>query len=236
MVTLERIDERGDELQELRERYNQLCAALAFGSGSAVASGDRLLQELQNLAQRIVAIETRQASAAVNLNESEARGAADTPSSSETASHAAAPPSAAARPSNVIAFRFKMKAAGDQQPGFIPDMTSRKPLPQDGAMANRRAARPQAPAAAEANEIRSAIIAQGEAILLISGRCDDHRARLTRIEDHLATATDLPQLSAEVAALRDGSEKQRQQLVVLATAVHRLARLLADDSDGNASI
>jgi uncharacterized coiled-coil protein SlyX len=236
MVTLERIDERGDELQELRERYNQLCAALAFGSGSAAASGDRLLQELQNLAQRIVAMEARQANAAGSLHESEARGAAASPSPSETASHAATPPSAAARPSNVIAFRFKMKAAGDQQPGFIPDMTSRKPLPQDRAETDRCPARPETPPAIKADEVRSAIIAQGEAILLISGRCDDHRARLTRIEDQLAASTDLPQLSAEVAALRDGSEKQRQQLVVLATAVHRLARLLADDSDSNANI
>jgi uncharacterized coiled-coil protein SlyX len=230
MVTLERIEERGDELQELRERYNQLCAALAFGSGPAAASGDRLLQELQNLAQRIVAIEARQANAAVNPDESGPRGAAAHPTSSDAMSDAAAPSSTAARPSNVIAFRVKMKAAGDQQPGFIPDMTGRKPLPHSGVMANRQSDRPKSAPAAGPDEIRSAIISQGEAILLISGRCDDHRARLTRIEEQLAT-TELPQLSAEVAALRDGSEKQRQQLVVLATAVHRLARLLAGDSE-----
>src|SRR5215468_2785834 len=44
---------RGDDTGELRARYNQLCAALTMSAGTNSAVADRVLLELQALAQKI---------------------------------------------------------------------------------------------------------------------------------------------------------------------------------------
>ncbi|MGH6929337.1 MAG: hypothetical protein ACREEV_13550, partial [Dongiaceae bacterium] len=44
---------RGDDTAELRARYDQLCTALTNNAGTNVAAAERVLQELQTLAQKI---------------------------------------------------------------------------------------------------------------------------------------------------------------------------------------
>jgi hypothetical protein len=226
METRERIDERDDELQDLRERYNRYCTALAFGGGAG--SGERLLQEIQVLSQRILAAEARQA-----------RSAEDAPSAppampaATAAIHQAASP---ARASNVIAFRVKMKGTADQRPGYLPDFTTLPSRPGDARPASKPVvqAGPAVAAVPEPIEgLRDAVVAQGRAILVVSARCDQQQARLVQLEERLPVAHAGNDLSAEVAGLRQESENQRQQLVVVATAVHRLARLLASGSSSD---
>ena len=53
MASSEQPIRRGDDTAELRARYNQLCAALTMNAGTNAAAAERVLQELQTLAQKI---------------------------------------------------------------------------------------------------------------------------------------------------------------------------------------
>lgn len=235
MVTLERNDERGDELQELRNRYNRLCAMLAFDTGASTLAGERLLQELQSIAQRIVAMETQRAT----LESTQSTAAAEFPTPAEPTAigaldRGATQKAAPSRTGNVIAFRVKMKRIADPQSGFMSDDDALPPVLGLGHGAKPPEVQPEAVidvGSAGIEGLRQAIADQGQAILLISNRCADHRARLMRIEERLAAATDLQRLSAEVATLREGSQKQHEQLAALATTVLQLARRLVTASD-----
>lgn len=62
------------ELRELRHRYNQLCARFAEGSDIDPISAANTVQELQELSDRIVAIEVRAEMAARELRQAVAAG------------------------------------------------------------------------------------------------------------------------------------------------------------------
>ena len=93
---------RGDDTAELRARYNQLCATLTMSAGTNSAVADRVLQELQALAQKIAFRQAERDSASRPL-----AGAAPAAAASPTA------PRSDARPvhgkGNVIAFRCRVK-------------------------------------------------------------------------------------------------------------------------------
>ncbi|MGH6933847.1 MAG: hypothetical protein ACREEE_15615 [Dongiaceae bacterium] len=238
MVTRERIEHRGNELRDLRERYNQLCSALAFGVNANADSGERLLQELQIVMRRMIAIEAQHQGAESGPVSSTPHARDPAPESTPTPDQATAPHSASPRASNVIAFRVRMKGTADQQPGFIPEMDKRSLEVHRDNRLSTGATRPKGAVSARdegSNELRTAIMAQGEAILVISNRCDEHKARLARLEGQGPATADLRQFADDVVALRGDAEKQRQQLIVLATAVHRLARLLASEPGHDAA-
>src|SRR5215467_5194650 len=105
---------RGDDTAELRARYNQLCAALTMSAGTNNAVADRVLQELQALAQKIA---FRQAE----------RDSTIRPSAG-AASKSAAPVLAHG---NVIAFRCRVKGQARENPRLpaaLSALTERKPI------------------------------------------------------------------------------------------------------------
>jgi hypothetical protein len=207
---------RGDDTAELRARYNQLCAALTMSAGTNSAAAERVLQELQALAQKIA---FRQAE----------RDSTSRPTA------AAPPPQAEVRvhgKGNVIAFRCRVKGHARENPRLpaaLSALTERTPIV---ALESARPAAPTpqrqtvAPAKAEPPMV-AAIAKQGAELERLVRKSEDQSRILEQLEGRLERGEDSPQLSAEVAALRSAAARQGEQLMSLATAVHRLAKLLA---------
>ena len=215
---------RGDDTAELRARYNQLCAALTMSAGTNSAVADRVLQELQALAQKIA---FRQAE----------RDSASRPPVSPAPPVA---PPADARPvhgkGNIIAFRCRVKGRSRENPRLpaaLSALTDRAPIvpfessperPQPAAA--RQRARDAAPTPVEPPMV-AAVAKQGVELERLVRKSEDQSRILELLEGRLGRSEDAPQLSAEVTALRSAAARQGEQLVSLATAVHRLAKLLA---------
>src|SRR5262249_45817595 len=108
---------RGDDTAELRARYNQLCAALTMSAGTNNTVAERVLQELQALAQKIAFRQAEHDSAI-------------------KPSVAPAPLPAEARPvhhgkGNVIAFRCRGKGRARENPRLpaaLSALTDRTPV------------------------------------------------------------------------------------------------------------
>ena len=111
---------RGDDTAELRARYDQLCAALTMSAGTNSAVADRVLQELQALAQKIA---FRQAE----------RDSASRPPASAAPISAPSPaaPQKDARPvhgkGNIIAFRCRVKGRSRENPRLSAALSSDGP-------------------------------------------------------------------------------------------------------------
>lgn len=221
MSASERSIRHGDDTAELRARYNQLCAALTALAGHNGKAADRVLQELQTLAQKIA---FRQAEIANGDRAASAAGeAADV--------HAEAP---AARASNVIAFRCKVKGVSRDHPRLAAALS---PLATDGPRAAE--APPATPPAATPTpwglasrddgrtQLSNTVVEQGQVIDRLARRSDEQADAIERFERQLGTSGPLSTLSVQVAALRAATQRQGQQMVSLATSVHRLAKLLA---------
>jgi hypothetical protein len=219
---------RGDDTAELRARYNQLCAALTMSAGTNSAVAERVLQELQALAQKIA------------FRQAERDSASHPPASSAPAPAAStSAPRGDARPvhgkGNVIAFRCRVKGRSRENPRLpaaLSALTDRTPV-----VAFESAAEQPAPAA-DAAKIRqratpmeppmvAAVAKQGAELERLVQKSEDQSRILELLEGRLGKSEGTPQLSAEVAALRSAASRQGEQLVSLATAVHRLAKLLA---------
>jgi hypothetical protein len=226
MAQSELATRRGDDTAELRARYNQLCATLTMSAGTNSAVADRVLQELQALAQKIA---FRQAE----------RDSASRPPVSTAPTGTAAPvaPRAEARPAhgkgNVIAFRCRVKGRTRENPRLsaaLSALTDRTPVvafdsgaerPQPAATARRQ----NTPATPEPPVI-AAVAKQGAELERLVRKSEDQSRILELLAGRLGKSEDTP-LSSEVAALRSAASRQGEQLVSLATAVHRLAKLLA---------
>jgi hypothetical protein len=219
---------RGDDTAELRARYNQLCAALTMSAGTNSAVADRVLQELQALAQKIA---FRQAE----------RDSANRPPASAAPSSAPSPtaPRTEARAAhgkgNVIAFRCRVKGRSRENPRLpaaLSALTDRTPIVPFESSAQPTAAPPRpktrdaTPTPAEPPMV-AAVAKQGAELERLVRKSEDQSRILELLEGRLGRSEDAPQLSAEVAALRSAAARQGEQLVSLATAVHRLAKLLA---------
>ena len=226
MVQSELSTRRGDDTAELRARYNQLCATLTMSAGTNSAVADRVLQELQALAQKIA------------FRQAERDSASRPPAGTAPAAASPAPPRAEARPvhhgkGNVIAFRCRVKGRTRENPRLsaaLSALTDRTPVvafdssaerPQPAAATRRQ----HAPAAPEPPVI-AAVAKQGAELERLVRKSEDQSRILELLEGRLGRSDDTP-LSSEVAALRSAASRQGEQLVSLATAVHRLAKLLA---------
>lgn len=207
---------RGDDTAELRARYNQLCAALTMSAGTNSAVAERVLQELQALAQKIA---FRQAE----------RDSANRPAA------APPPPQAEVRvhgKGNVIAFRCRVKGHARENPRLpaaLSALTERTPIV---AFESTRPAAPtpqprRTGVSAAEPPVAAAIAKQGAELERLVRKSEDQSRILEQLEGRLERGEDSPQLSAEVAALRSAAARQGEQLMSLATAVHRLAKLLA---------
>jgi hypothetical protein len=73
----------------------------------------------------------------------------------------------------------------------------------------------------------AAVAKQGAELERLVRKSEDQTRMLERLEQQLGQREPSAELSAEVAALRSAATRQGEQLVSLATAVHRLAKLLA---------
>lgn len=208
---------RGDDTAELRARYNQLCVALAMNAGTNAAVAERVLQELQTLAQKIA------------FRDSDRAGPGPAPAKSRPV-HGK---------SNVIAFRCRVKGQARENPRLsaalsaltddVPlapvERAARRAEPADAPHAGRDQ-RPSAPAAAEPPVV-AAVAKQGAELERLVRKSEDQTRALERLEQQLSQSEPNAALSAEVAALRSAAARQGEQLVSLATAVHRLAKLIA---------
>ncbi|MGH6958920.1 MAG: hypothetical protein ACREE7_00400 [Dongiaceae bacterium] len=218
---------RGDDTAELRARYNQLCAALTMSAGTNSAVADRVLQELQSLAQKIA------------FRQAERDSASRPPVGAAPASAA---PRTEARPAhgkgNVIAFRCRVKGRARENPRLpaaLSALTDRTPVaPFESSPERPQAVAPTpapkaqaAPPTPTEPPMAAAVAEQGAELQRLVRKSEDQTRILESLEGRLGKSEDAPQLSAEVAALRSAAARQGEQLVSLATAVHRLAKLLA---------
>jgi hypothetical protein len=226
MPTGELSKRRNDELSELRDRYNQLCTALTLSAGSNSAAAERVLQELQALAQMIAA---RQGEPDAGAPPPKAEPPADRRPAVETQRRAG----------NVIALRFKLKGGGSENPrlpaalnvltgrGLAADGT--ETVDWNGSLgriagstpAARGSASPATPA------LQAAVAGQGAEIERLARSNDNQRQLLERLAQRLRGGSTAPEMAGDVAALRSATAHHGQQIVSLATAVHRLAKLLA---------
>ena len=219
---------RSDELAELRDRYNQLCAALTLSAGANSAAAERVLQELQALAQLIAA----------RQGEPDAGGAS--PKAAPSAERQPAIETQR-RAGNVVAFRFKLKGGGAENPRLpaaLNVLTGLRNSPDDtaetvdwggslGRIAESSPAKPAPPAAAVDPALQAAVTGQGAEIERLARSNDNQRQLLERLEQRLRATAAAPDVAGDMAALRSAAAHHGQQIVSLATAVHRLAKLLA---------
>lgn len=213
---------RGDDTAELRARYDQLCTALTMNAGTNGAAAERVLQELQALAQKIAFRESDR----VGVSRSPA---APAPSDDARAAHGK---------SNVIAFRCRVKAQARENPRLSAALSA---LTDDVPLVHVVAVDPPAPtvgapksgrdrtssASAVEPPMVAAVAKQGAELERLVRKSEDQTRVLERLEQQLSQGEPSSELSAEVAALRSAAARQGEQLVSLATAVHRLAKLLA---------
>jgi hypothetical protein len=224
MVSSEQPIRRGDDTAELRARYNQLCAALTMNAGTNAAAAERVLQELQTLAQKIA------------FREAERDNARRPP----TGRASTAPPSEGGttpRKSNIIAFRCRVKAGARENPRLsaalsaLADTEPAVPVDRDeragGAAPAPKAAQDTLAAAMSEPPMVAAVARQGAELDRLVRKSEDQSRTLQRLEQQLGQGEVAAALSAEVAELRSAAARQGEQLVSLATAVHRLAKLLA---------
>jgi hypothetical protein len=268
MVTVERPKRRSDDPRELRDRYNELCHALTQSAGTNSAVADRLLAELQSLAQQIAAAQTQ---AENDAAQTQAPKPAPEPSGCCTY-----------RPSNVVAFRLKVKGTTSENPRLpaalsaltesyahaaakasaadasaAPAAPAPRPAPARGsnsgsaksveparpspAVATPPAASPPAAIPPVANssiaaptaaapmptDLDGMVARQGNEIEQLAVNVENAKQILDLLEGRLSNNPAGHGLAPDVAALRSATARQGQQLVALATAVHRLAKLLA---------
>jgi hypothetical protein len=273
MVTVERPKRRSDDPRELRDRYNELCHALTQSAGTNSAAADRLLAELQSLAQQIAA-----AHAQAEAEAAQAEAPKRPPEPSTCCTY---------RPSNVVAFRLKVKASSSENPrlpaalsaltesyspgaaraaepapapsrvrtpmaALAPAASSVKPVEPTPPPAAVPAASPpvvSAPVAAPPaasppvatpppmslssaaapmpTDLDGMVERQGNEIEQLAQNVESSKQLLDLLEDRLSGNPSAHGLAPDVAALRSATARQGQQLVALATAVHRLAKLLA---------
>jgi hypothetical protein len=215
---------RGDDTAELRARYDQLCTALTMNAGTNDAAAERVLQELQTLAQKIA------------FRESD-RGSTSRPAAGQAPPTSPDDARATHGKSNVIAFRCRVKGQARENPRLsaaLSALTDDVPLVHvelatdrpDSAAASPKAGRERKPSSSEPPMV-AAVVKQGAEIERLARKSEDQTRALERLEQHVGEAGSGPELSAEVAALRSAAARQGEQLVSLATAVHRLAKLLA---------
>src|SRR5215475_9955570 len=173
---------RSDELAELRDRYNQLCTALTLSAGANSAAAERVLQELQALAQMIAA----------RQGEADAAAAGAPSPKRETATQPER------RTGNVIALRFKLKGSGAENPRLPAalnvltgrDASAEPPDTVDwsrslGRIGGSATAMP-APSPTPADPaLHAAVAGQGAEIERLARSTDSHRQLLERLEQRL---------------------------------------------------
>jgi hypothetical protein len=118
-----------------------------------------------------------------------------------------------------------LSALTDRTP-IVPFESGERPQPSAAAPTRRPTAKAAAPATVEPPMV-AAVAKQGAELERLVRKSEDQSRILELLEGRLGRSDDAPQLSAEVAALRSAAARQGEQLVSLATAVHRLAKLLA---------
>src|SRR5919109_4111388 len=198
---------RGDDTAELRARYNQLCTALTLNAGTNAAAAERVLQELQTLAQKIAFRESDRAGPVPQATSARADDA--TPHGK----------------SNVIAFRCRVKGQSRENPRLsaaLSALTDDVPL-----VAVELAGRPNATVDAPAERhnrtssapveppMVAAVAKQGAELERLVRKSEDQTRALERLEQQLSHGEPGAQLSAEVAALRSAATRQGEQLVSL---------------------
>jgi hypothetical protein len=213
---------RGDDTAELRARYDQLCTALTTNAGTNAAAAEHVLQELQTLAQKIAFRESDRPGP-----RRQAAGPAPSASDDERAPHGK---------SNVIAFRCRVKGQARENPRLsaaLSALTDDVPLVHLGLATgpDRPVDAPKTAgertSAAVERPMVAAVAKQGAELERLVRKSEDQTRVLERLEQQLGQGEPSSALSAEVAALRSAATLQGEQLVSLATAVHRLAKLLA---------
>ncbi|MGE0119732.1 MAG: hypothetical protein AB7S71_11325 [Dongiaceae bacterium] len=225
MASSEQPIRRGDDTAELRARYNQLCAALTMNAGTNAAAAERALQELQTLAQKIAFREA-------------GRDNARRPPTSRASTASPSEGNAAPRKSNVIAFRCRVKAGARENPRLSAALSALAetepvvPVERADERPGAAAPPPKAPQATPAAAMSeppmvAAVARQGAEIDRLARKSEDQSRALQRLEQQLGQGEVAAALTAEVAELRSAATRQGEQLVSLATAVHRLAKLLA---------
>jgi hypothetical protein len=145
------------------------------------------------------------------------------------------PAAAAPRGTNVVAFRFKVRGGAYEIPRLptaLNDLATRGRLAADvGAVERRRFPVSAEPAAAAVSQpLRAAIAGQGAEIERLARSNEEQRQLLERLDQRLTAGPTTPDLATDLAALRAATARHGQQLVSLAIAVHRLAKLLAAET------
>src|SRR5262245_40971863 len=190
---------RSDEVSELRDGSNQLCTALTLSAGANSAAAERVLQELQALAQMISARQGETDCAPPKVAAADTRPAADMQR----------------RPGNVVAFRFKVKGSSAEDPRLPAALNvltgARGPASGAGEAVDWNSSlgriggslstRPPVAPAPDA-ALQAAVAGQGAEIEQLARSSDSQRQLLERLEQRLRGGGTAPEMAGDVAALR----------------------------------
>lgn len=232
------------ELQELRHRYNRLCARFVGVSNVGPLAAADTVEELQSLSDRIVAMEMQDERIArerqqVGLVEPKPlnRVANDATNGKTGAARLARPtPAANSAPDlSLVDIAAFARLIGEE-----PDHRQDRPAGHAPRIAERPAPRQPAEAApekiSEAAEERSAvdfdrlyraIQAQEAQIAAVLRRCEEHQQQLETMGHRLAEYYPAKLLASQLEALGASLDHQRQRVTSLAIAIQRLLHWLA---------
>jgi hypothetical protein len=244
------------ELQELRHRYNRLCARFVGVSNADPLAASDTVQELQSLSDRIVAIEEMQDEGKARERQ-QARPVArflgprplDKAANEAANGKAGAPGLAmqalAARPApdlslvDIAAFA-RLIGEDPDSPRFAPDRHQDQAVGHAPRIVERSAPRQHAEAASEKateaveeqpavdfDRLYRAIQGQEAQIAAVLRRCEEHQQQLEAMERRLAEHYPAKLLASQLEALSASLDHQRQRVTSLAIAIQRLLHWLA---------
>lgn len=245
------------ELQELRHRYNRLCARFVGVSNADPLAASDTVQELQSLSDRIVAIEMQDERKAREPQQVRSVGrllgqrpldkAANEAANGKACAPGPAMRALAARPApelslvDIAAFA-RLIGEDPDSPRPDPDRHQDRAVGHAPRIAERPAPRQHAEAASENateaveeqptvdfDRIYRAIQAQEAQIAAVLRRCEEHQQQLETMERRLAEHYPAKLLASQLEALSASLDHQRQRVTSLAIAIQRLLHWLATE-------
>ena len=236
------------ELQELRHRYNRLCARFANVSVADPLAASDTVEELQSLSDQIVAMEMQDEKLAEEAQRVESIGPhalnrvvdGRGDASGTTGPAVAAAPAAPSSIAEVVLLRRESskdrdhdarphpapERSRDQGWGYTLPIAERPAPRQDtGLTASEKEA--EEGLAIDFDRLYRAIKAQEAQIATVLQRCEEHQRQLETMERRVAEHYPVKLLAAQLEALGTNLDHQRQRVTSLAIAIQRLLHWLA---------
>lgn len=237
MVTSEASQLRGDEVSELRLRYDKLCAALARTVGNDPVAAEYLVADLESLTHRLLAARLMQqsptsADGAARIEPLGPSATAVAPASGDHIAPSSADPPRSSPTGEVVAFRVKVKGINDDKPAQLAvpapwhDDAGARP---DAEIATASAIDPvtvvQPALSPEVLELlRTAVVAKAAELAELADEFEAQCMQLRRLGRQLRQGNDVEGLANQVDALQAAAMRHANKLLAMVTAMHRMAK------------